>query len=133
MKKELRQEILFFYSGCHVPKGCGNQHFFGFNPLSHPRHPSSEEIWHESGPEGVIRSPAAPAEATGVTLSGGVPNREMVWGVVFLAWWEMFKRCLQFHQILQTVMKWGFPEIKVPPVLILILMALSLKTIQRVG
>ena len=31
-----------------------------------------QEIWHEGGPDGVIRSPAAPAEATGVTLSGAV-------------------------------------------------------------
>lgn len=35
-----------------------------------PLHKLPEEIWYESGPEGVIRSPAAPAEATGVTLSG---------------------------------------------------------------
>lgn len=35
-----------------------------------PLHKLPEEIWHEGGPDGVIRSPAAPAEATGVTLSG---------------------------------------------------------------
>ena len=44
-------------------------------PYSPYPSPSSEEIWHESGPEGVIRSPAAPAEATGVTLSGATGEK----------------------------------------------------------